>query len=399
MKPIHIRTPKQNQNKLEFDLRIKGEWLPVATHFRPHLDEIVSLFLLSLYGQNDKLTGTQKSPLLIGIGFDQLDEHLPIGQTKEETCAAILTAKFLNIDKMEKIQKLLKYTNCCDNGQDQNMGLGFIVNMMNKQWSSAMEQAQTIEWAFIALQAKLRAAGKDLRPADFSTEHCQSLISLYNEQELAKKWQQRLEKTLKDQDQNFQAALKELGDSALVENISDSNNRTLKIVSFQSDSNEIMAAAKFKKGLNADLVIKQNSIGQVSIMTKKGRGINLNNLIIALRMEEQKVKKVPDDEIENNHALLSSHGNGPLNIWFYHKKAKFILNGGLTRPAVEPTKLNLKKIVELVKISIDHKSFHPDLKIFCQRNLCHGNICPWFEYGLRQCWKVRKYGQEQKTVA
>lgn len=122
--------------------------------------------------------------------------------------------------------------------------------------------------------------------------------------------------------------------------------RELKLVVVDStDNTEIAQAARFERGLDADLVIHRNKRGQVYISPNKRKGMRQVDWLAAqLRFQEQQFTSFPGGKVCDFCVLT---GDGMLHNWYHQKGAGAIMNGSSTATHVPPTKLALDSIVRI----------------------------------------------------
>lgn len=299
----------------------------IVTHKRPHIDEVVAIVLLKMYGR-EKFPGIQNAKidfwdagiqsvasknwkqhhkegvLLIGLGASCFDEHPneSIDRKKEE-CAATLVANYLGIRQKPELEQLLRYTlNNDTKGGNNPFDLAAVFNLGNKTWFDKDPQAifewmaQPIEW-WIAKQKRFFIETK----AEFD-EYANVFPCIYKGREII-------------------------------------------VVAIQSNDEEIGAYARSDYGANAQVVIQQNSKKQVAITTQKRAKICLDDVMAALREKELYYKKLP---VLKNVDLKSDGTLIGIPEWFYDKPAARILNGSLSAPTVVATKIPFKEIVKIV---------------------------------------------------
>ncbi len=338
----------------------------IATHDRPHLDEIAAIWLLINFGakqfpgikdaqieiwSDDDMECSaeeyeKEGTLLIGIGGGRFDEHPYNGDPKNKECAATLVAKELGVNKMPELSQLLTFVRKNDTqGGAQPFDLASMVKSVHQQHPN--DPLKVFNWAFAALDAK------------------------YTEQK--KFWSCKTE-------------LKK----ARVKKIKGPKGSTLTLVVAESDNTNLQQFARSNHGVNADIVIQKNSSGNVQIFSNQRSRLDLCEVVKMLRLEEQKAKgKV----LVTDWTILETAGKLPeIQEWYYHEPAQMVLNGSLSLPDVEPTKLSLDKITDIVKTAMNPIGFHEPLSLNCRRGKClhcRENPCPFYYWGLRRCRRIR----------
>ena len=130
------------------------------------------------------------------------------------------------------------------------------------------------------------------------------------------------------------------------------------------DVHKYLSAADL--GYYAICVIKQNSRGQVQIFpgnfakeVKRGDKVRINQLsynfpmqyvAAAVREAECKARGI---RVPSWLELVSDRGPISEQTWFYYSRTGWLMNGSLTMPDVEPTKLSIGDIAEIVRIGFD----------------------------------------------
>ena len=127
-------------------------------------------------------------------------------------------------------------------------------------------------------------------------------------------------------------------------------DRTLKLLSFQSDSR---ASLQVALSMGADVVLVRDSQGHARINTRKGLGLNLANVMRMIRfLESQGAEKKP------THGSWTELGHGGEHQfapwWYYDVQAQAIYNGTETHEVV-PTKIATQALIEILLFG-----FHPD---------------------------------------
>ena len=325
----------------------------IATHLNPHLDEIAGIWLLKKfagiiaeiqYWDSDKI---KKSPeeyeaegiLLLGIGGGKFDEH-PSAQNgrKEGECCATLVAKHLGVEEDLALEKILQFVVNNDlKAASHPFDLAYIVKLLHQQFPENPEKV--LEWAFVGLEAK---------------------------------YQEQLQFFTTTKDEFFKKAFIE---TVVV------RERTLNVVTIESDDPFLSKFARSSYGCNAAVVIQQRSSGNVQIFPNKKFRIDLHDIAQIIRAEEQKCKgKI----ITTDWKVLASEGTvDGAEEWFFHEEGQLLLNGSITAPNVPPTRIPLERIQELAKIGIAKGMF----QLHCNPQTCWE--CPWYKWGLHRCRKLR----------
>ncbi len=337
----------------------------ILTHEKPHLDEIVAIWLLKKFGENEfpgvktaeisycsnggEVTKLEEGILPIGVGGSIFDEHPRLnGEKKEDECAATLVAKYLSVDEEPAMEKLLKFVLNSDlKGANNPFDLAYLVKLLHQQYPEQPEKV--IEWAITGLEAK------------------------YYEQL-----------------QFWTGTKKEFEDNAQIEEVQGPHGRMLKIVTIASDDEQMSKYARSSHGCSAAIVIQKWSSGNVQIFTNKQHRLTLYDVAQMIRYEEQKKK---GNVVTTEWKILSSEGKVEgAEEWYYHHSSQTLFNGSLTAKNVPPTKLALEQIRRIVRIGVSPGLFEPNRNRECKLMICTStrrSQCPWYVWGLHRCRQIR----------
>jgi hypothetical protein len=337
----------------------------IITHKRPHLDEILAILLLIMFGEkffpgiskakfefwdagNKTIDGRpwqewqDEGFILVGVGGGRFDEHpTHNNDRKEGECAATLVAKALRIHNEPWLDKLLKYTTTVDTkGGNNPLSIENLIRLGNKQWFDQNPVA-SMEWA---LQS----------------------VRIY----------------LDDQIKFFTETKKEFDTHAdVLTGFHD--GRKITIVAIDSHDTDVAAYARSPFGVEADVVIQTGSTGNIFISSQKRSKINLDEVIKLLRNKEMALN---DFRGKLDAIALVKEGHAPgSEVWYYHKPAGIILNGGPSAPTTPATKIPFETVVALVRAGLDEKIFHSQYYQRCKNGNCVGVQCPWFKAELSRC--------------
>ena len=354
----------------------------ILTHERPHLDEIVAIWLLRKFGEQRfpgistaavtftsirRLAEAGLKPeeyetqgtLLLGIGGGRLDEHPTMDEgRKAGDCATTLVAKELGVSDDPSLAKILRFVRAADvEGNASPFDISYVVKLLHAKHPDDPNRA--MEWALVAIEAK---------------------------------YQEQL--------RFFTVVKPEFDAKAKVEEIAVGQKRW-RIVSIDSDEDGIHKYARSEYGARAAMVIQRRSSGNVAIFGNKQAGVDLREAAKLIRLAEREAKGLsegtrpqsdatdaspmcprPDDE-----RLLAEGYSPGAEEWFYHKQGQMLLNGSLTQADVPATRLSLDRIAELVKIGVDPARVKP----LCQSTgSCLGDVCDWYAWSLARCVKLRR---------
>jgi len=338
----------------------------ILTHERPHLDEVVAIWLLRKFGEN-RFPGCSKAvvsftsarklaeaglkpedyeargTLLLGIGGGRFDEHPTLEEDrKADDCAATLVARELGVSDDPALAKILRFVRAADvQGNASPFDISYVIKLLHAQFPA--EPQRVIEWALVAIEAK---------------------------------YQEQL--------RFFTVVKPEFDARARIEEVT-VGQRRVNMVTIDSDEDGIHKYARSEYGARAALVIQRRSSGNVAVFGNKQVGVDLREAAKLIRLAEREAKGItlaPDEE----KLLAEGYASGA-EEWFYHKQGQMLLNGSLTQADVPPTRLSLERIAELVKIGIDPGRLKP----LCQSTgTCIGDICDWYAWSLARCRKLRQ---------
>lgn len=338
----------------------------LLTHERPHLDEIVAIWLLRKFGEQRfpgsstatvsftsvrKLAEAGLKPddyeargmLLLGIGGGRFDEHPTLDEgRKAGDCATTLVAKELGVSDDPALVKILRFVRAADvEGNASPFDISYVVKLLHARYPT--DPHRVIEWALVAIEAKHQ-----------------------------------------EQVRFFTVVKPEFDAKAKVEEVA-VGQRRLRMVTIDSDEDGIHKYARSEYGARAAVVIQRRSTGNVAVFGNKQAGVDLREAAKLLRLAEQVAK---GEVVTTDEERLTAEGQAPgAEEWFYHKQGQMLLNGSLTQVDVPATRLSLDQIAELVKIGIDPTRLKP----LCQSTgRCVGDVCDWYQWSLARCLALRR---------
>ena len=300
----------------------------IATHFRPHLDEIAAIWFLVIFGgamfpgiRDAKIvywTNGGETPdgrngdewekegvLCVGVGGGRFDEHPAKGQPRKKgKCAATLVAKALGLDRKPEMESILKYVLRTDENGGQPFCIATTVNNMHDE----MEVDDVFDWAILGLKTE------------------------YEKQK--KFWSAKAD---------FMSASKVI--------IGLDSGKKVRLVSSLSNNDNLAAFARSSHGFKAGIVIRQDSRGNTQILTNNRAGLSMTEVAVNLRKAEMKaagLTSASSQEVIDEKALAAEGKVEGAERWFYFKKSEDLLNGSKTATDVPPTRLSLSQIKEIV---------------------------------------------------
>ena len=313
----------------------------VYTHENPHLDEGVAIWLLNKFGESlfpgiaavsepykicylnggGKYSKTAEAyetmgALLIGTGGGRFDEHpSENGERKENKCAATLVAEALGIANDLALEQILKSTSNNDlKGAGEPMGMAKIMKSMLE---NNVHPGRVLLWLFMGLDAMYETQRKF----------------------------------------HYETA-KEFSEVAEVKEIS-SPKGTIRVAIIKSDNAQMSIYARSEVGGNAAIVIQSRSTGHIAVTNKQALGIRMNGVVRAIRIAERRKNGI---ESKLDRTILESEGRieGAEN-WWYQEGTGAILNSSPTAQGIEPTKLSLDEVFNIVKNALNPQK-HADKK-------------------------------------
>lgn len=367
----------------------RNEWV-IVTHVRPHIDEILGIYLLKHFGK-EKFPGIEKAKIefwdsrelrgftpkqwlekgyiLVGIGGGAYDEH-PVVLTensgkmtavpkKKNDCAATLVAKDLCVENLQELYEILTYVKNNDLFGDKGDKNSFAnvspANLLKRVWSlgdylTGMTDLQIVEHTLFTI----------------GIVHFDNMLVEQAKAEFAKK-----------------------KCTAMVTN---SEGKKLVVASIASDSEHMNKAVRLSNPAVA-VLIQKNSKGNVTIFTNRAHKVDLTDVVRMIRLKEQLVDVYAKDA-KKDWVQLAMEGEMPgVKNWYYQKEAEMLFNGSLTAPDVPPTKLKLDVILDAVKIGLSAKFFADTHKSSCEKGKCTSTFdspCWLYKFGLNRCQLMRE---------
>jgi hypothetical protein len=338
----------------------------ILTHERPHLDEIVAIWLLRRFGEKRfpgsstaevaftsarKLAEAGLKPedyegrgtLLLGIGGGRVDEHPTLEEgRKGGECTTTLVAKELGVNDDPSLSKILRFVRAADiEGNASPFDVSYVVKLLHAQYPA--DPQRVIEWALVAIEAK---------------------------------YQEQL--------QFFTVIKPEFDAKARIEEVT-VGQRRFRMVTIDSDEDGIHKYARSDYGAKAAVVIQRRSSGNVAVFGNRHAGVDLREVAKLIRLAEREAKGL---EVVHDEERLTAEGHAlGAEEWFYHRQGQMLLNGSLTQADVPATRLALDRIAELVKIGLDPARLKP----LCQSTgRCVGEVCDWHAWSLARCVNLRR---------
>lgn len=311
----------------------KPELERIVVHVRPHLDELMAIWLIKRFGhdtwrmrggqvkvayvENDEdakaLAAGSRGTILVGVGGGRYDEHKAGGRDKRE-CAATLVARDIKdargrgIDGQLEIGHLLRETMKADKGEAK--GFFSFPTIINRLQRKHVDSAKVLEFAFAAFDACY-----------------EDLVKYYRDCKAA-----------------FAGGT-----------VRERNG--LRAVAVASDLDAFNAYARTRQGAN--VVFQRGENGNVAVFTDERGAKVLPALVRGILREEMKrageegsfpeAEKVVDG-IERKGAgrdlPAASH-------WYYHVECSMLLNGSKSKPGIPATRLSKETLLRLFEEAAD----------------------------------------------
>lgn len=349
-------------------------WKGVITHPKPHYDENVCLKELLIHGdkkypgiseaiqkknvlflrENEfTMTGEEyerEGWLLIGVGDGPLNEHATARNAgrKKGKCAATLLAEDLEIDKFPEWKKILQYALVAD--------LGAFTQANSEEMLELKKTHPKLYLKLVSDLSILRSVDPD------------STTKLIHEKNPDDPWVAierdfiAIDAILAEQ-YEFHVVAPKVASTARRETI-----RNIAVVSVETDCHVIAKYLRTKDGGRADVIIQKSPTkGNVQIFTSNKPETGLSDVVILLRLVEQKISGtkdfIPFEELSREGTMRS------VPEWNYCKfeQGEMLLNGSHTAPNTPATKIPLKDIFSAVRIALSKKIATIELRRFVDR--------------------------------
>lgn len=376
-----------------------------VTHLRPHFDEAVALWLVVREGER-VFPGAMIAPivfwpagprtpdsrpaeeyhregwLLIGVGGGQYDEH-PNGMRarRHGECAATLIAKDLGVREHPRYRAVLDYALGNDaSGKHSRWAIATAMNSLQYFY----KDIEVLEWVQIALQAYASGAnatpngsvatrvdasamqlGLRAEQVKFLRAHAEEFDAATTEsrdpfdvftlfwkienqrgEEAANEWLSRLVQASANEWELNGAGMTEVRKAARIETIRTAGGRTVRMCSIQSNNPLVGQIARREKSVGCEIVVVQNSSGNVVVFTRQGSMIPLHAIAMRIRIAERRASGYTGPALSRDELMREGSVPGAEN---WHFTGWALLNGALTNPYVPPTRLALERILYTIR--------------------------------------------------
>lgn len=388
----------------------------IVSHKRCDFDEILAVFMLhqlkeaEIYfpGANSAGIGfwnagrktidgcqatnewVRKAKVLpIGVGGGEFDEHPMQGCARVfGECAATLVAKKLGVIDDPKLEKLLSFANRVNNTATADPNdISSLIKLYHA--NGQMKVQEIFDWAHEGIAAKYY---EEEPSDDFTVEYIAELIRQQNPQDPATgdRWfrvaldakvlDAHLFETVTaaEYKKGFLVPFRGLGRGGKV--------RDMQIYAVVSDDPRIHRYARSQFGDRPAVTVQMRSTGNVVILSNKYDQIDLRDVSSAIQVEEAILR---GERIPNWEELRQELQHG---VWYYFVPGQAVFNGSLTSPDTPPTRQELGRIVELVKIALSMDEFEPFHSHACKQGRCTASAqhpCRWYDWGMQRCRQIR----------
>lgn len=369
----------------------------IVGHWRSHLDELLAIWLLRIYGRDafprvehskivflDKeLRQTYEDDIYVGLGGMLqnhrgfiFDEHCENGRI-EGTCAAMMVAEHLKLGHMSRLAPLLSEALWCDtNPGVKETRLASIIKVMHrvKQGNDQFSTYRYAAAAFNAIVDGAKDSSFDLRQfwkafaadrkIDLNSEIYRK-INRYVNESFSRRNEHTTELAYIACRMDKSIVKSWLGDTfgvwvkdcesflRLVEMLKVSNplidvqfeKGIEPVVLFQSDNELANKAVNSAHGGKPAVLVVQRSSGNIQVFADPERGIDLTDMGAMVRMAEYKLRTGKCFTFE------SARGEGTNRCcWVWHQpNPNTLLNGSLSHPHVPASRLTLEHMQDIVE--------------------------------------------------
>lgn len=307
----------------------------IVTHYRPHLDEIMAILLLDLYG-GQEFPGTREvirrgnivfwdagslppdgrtaedwerdGYLLVGVGQGRFDEHPGPGRgrLKGET-ATSLVAKFLKKHRESYLYRLLNYVRDTDlQGEPHPQALARLVDDQHTQYPN--DPLRVMRWTMDVLR------GIIFSQSEFGRTH-------------------------------------KVVENATIVTGAAANGFPWRIVILETDLVQAKKRALSDREHPATVAVTRNGRGQVQVFFSGKFKIDPLPIVAGIRQAELEHRGV-----EGQFDLAQEGALYPGDIWHFFPSMPALFNGTLTAPNTAATGLSLDFIVETVKQGLEDQA-------------------------------------------
>lgn len=340
----------------------------IVTHNRPHFDEVLAIFFLKKWG-GELFPGVKETSVETWSEGGILDEYKKAGKTvdgllreekilpvgtcdgmldehgKEAPTCAHLVAEYLGIDHKPELQQILQFCKRVDHdGHSMPFDLHSIMKDMYDFYGDQDEGLQEVlNWTMQAIEAYI-----------------------YGQQQ-------------------FFACEEEFAKAGKI-----IEGGPIRIAIVESNNPQMNKWIRWKFN-SPEVIVQRQKSGQTIILTTPKRLLEMKDLARIVRMKELQKRKmlVPPWQV------LEVRGrSNDCPWWYFYEEGGQLLNGSLTAPEVEPTRLSLSEVAGAVALAC------APLIEECEEPKCCGPQCEKYRLGLMACRRKRyKTAIAKKAIA
>lgn len=309
---------------------------------RAQPDTLVAIYILKKYGQ-EKFPGIhnatvevwqtmpdnetvesleEKGYLLIDLGGGKFDHH----NKETQTTAANLVSEYLGVLDEASLVKLLEYAKRDDffgkgtmstDPIDKAFGLSGIIAALNKSLPQNPEKVPDYILPLLWAHHSEELRRTEEMPREFADALASGKAQVF---------------TVKQRAKNFKVAL------------------------VMSNSSSLPGYLRSQQGGRHDVVAQQISSGHVNILTRPTKRVDLRPLAALLRLRESGQEYVPGIDMWD-YAKTGRIEKVP--EWYFDPATNSLLNGGLNPKSIEPTKLTMEEIKQVLEDGLSEKIWSP----------------------------------------
>jgi len=347
---------------LEIPLAVAGRNIVVWTHDGPHIDEVLSVYLVEQYGDERFLSKYCPDNILrIGCEGGELDEHARNGSPRKgDHCAATLVAKALGVYDDPSLESLLRYVQFTDTSKPRHDK-----HPAREEYAHPYALDQLI---------KLRNRRFAKFPEEFDSDP--AVVFRMNLYDVALfHWDKKM----------FNDAWQDVAKAKRFKLTH--NGRDIVVLMGTSNNEAFSKAARAR--YHADVVVQRESSGHVHIFTRTGSNVQLGDLIQMLNIMEQEkdggVRITAPSELRREGSIDGGR-------WHYLPSAGQIHNSTESYPDVPASRLSDAELEFCVTTALQTALFDPQRAERCRQGQCSSRgvrDCPLDRFNLVRCCEIR----------
>ena len=297
--------------------------LTLVTHTRPHLDEIVALWLLMKFG-GEKFPGIENAEpryvpagwkakhtwqeraaegyIFLGVGGGPFDEHNQNGTPRsKDVCCCILVARALGVEDLPELSLILKYVLQMDTHATGE--LFDVPSTIKRMHLNSDDPQVVIRWGFDWMNTNFVGQIEFFKNSTTETTRLPFKVMMNGKS------------------REYEVVMGETGNPFF---------------------------SHYQRWLGAKVVVQKNPDGNIQIFTDKRVPFDISAAVAVIRKYELMLS---GQECTLSEADLSREGTlDAVPEWFYYKEdSEALYNGTLTALDKPPTKIPLDRIGAIVK--------------------------------------------------